>query len=82
MKLNESKHDDLIHLKFKLLETLIKHCYIDHLTGTFNCKTCKTAVHIDWHRNLAFCEMHIFSPIGMINIDDLYKNLINSFLRD
>ena len=45
-------------LNHELLDTLIKFCYIDTLTGSFHCKKCNSIVHIDWYRTLAFCSYH------------------------
>jgi len=51
-------NDSLKKQKYKLLDGLLEKCYIDALTGQFYCKKCKTAVHVDWHENLAFCPVH------------------------
>ena len=62
-KSNTITNKNLTKLKYKLFKILLENCYIDQFSGTFYCKQCKSIVHIDWHRNLAFCESHIFSHI-------------------
>lgn len=59
--------------KQKFFEQLLENCYIDHLSGNFHCKKCKTIVHIDWYRNLAFCRSHIISAVGITHIEEIYK---------
>lgn len=73
MKKEVISYDDLAEEKHKFLDNLLKNSYIDHFTGHFYCKKCKSLVHVDWHRNLAFCKAHIFSRFGITYIEELYK---------
>ena len=70
-------YDDLSEGKHKFLDNLLQNCDIDQITGHFYCKKCKSAVHIDWYRNLAFCRVHIFSQFGITYIEELYSICIN-----
>ena len=62
----EKKHHEF-------LDQLLQNCNIDRETGKFYCKKCQNLVHIDWHRDLAFCGVHIISRIGVTYIEELYK---------
>ena len=64
---------DLPEGKHKFLDNLLKNCLIDRFTGHFYCKKCRSLVHIDWYRNLAYCKAHIFSRFGITYIEELYK---------
>lgn len=55
------------------LDQLLINCYVDDRTGRFHCKKCKNLVHVDWHRLLAFCSVHIMSRFGITYIEELYK---------
>lgn len=55
----------------EFLDQLLRNCYIDETTGKFYCKKCKNLVHIDWHRNLGCCSVHIFSRFGVAYLQDL-----------
>ena len=68
--------------KHKFLEILLTNCYIDHYSGRLYCKKCKSVVHVDWYRNLAFCETHIFSKFGITHIEELYKINIRNEIND
>lgn len=59
--------------KQEFLDKLLENCNIDSLTGQFYCKKCKNPVNVDWHRNLAFCRVHIISRIGVTYIEELYN---------
>ena len=65
--------ENIIAEKHEFLEILLKNCFIDNCSGCLYCKKCKSIVHVDWYRNLAFCETHIFSKFGVTHIGDLYK---------
>jgi len=64
---------DLKKGKHEFLDKLLENCTIDEVSGRFYCKKCQNLVHIDWHRDLAFCGVHIISRIGVTYIEELYK---------
>lgn len=64
---------DLKEEKREFLDKLLENCTIDEESGRFYCKSCKNLVHVDWHRNLAFCGVHIISRIGITYIEELYN---------
>ena len=51
--------------KHEFLDKLLENCDIDESTGQLYCKKCKNLVRVDWHRNLAFCGIHIISRAGI-----------------
>jgi len=57
----------------EFLDQILENCYIDDTTGKFYCKRCKNLVHIDWHRNLACCSVHIISRFGIAYLQELPK---------
>ena len=73
MKKEAIDSNDLVEMKHQFLDNLLMNCDIDHFTGQFFCKKCKSLVYIDWYRNLAFCRTHIFHRFGITYIKELYK---------
>ena len=51
--------------KYEFLSRLLENCGIGESTDQLYCKRCRTLVHIDWSRELAFCKMHIISRSGV-----------------
>ena len=64
---------DLIKQEHNFLDILLENCDINPSTGQFYCKRCKNLVHIDWHRKIAFCDIHIISLFGVTYIDELFN---------
>lgn len=64
---------DLRKEEHEFLDKLLENCNIDEVTGQFYCKRCKKLVHVDWHRNLAFCGVHIISRVGLTYVEELYN---------
>ena len=62
----------LIKEKHEFLDKLLENCDID-AGGQFYCKKCKNLVRVDWHRNLAFCETHIISRVGVTCLEEIYN---------
>lgn len=65
--------EDLMKEKHEFLDRLLENCIIDESTGQLYCKKCKNLVRVNWHRNLAFCGIHIISCIGVTYIEELYN---------
>jgi len=63
---------DMMKEKHTFLDRLLENCDIDS-TGQFYCKKCKNLVRVDWHRNIAFCGIHIISRVGVLYIEELYN---------
>jgi len=57
----------------KFFNKILENCYINALTGKLQCKKCHGVIHIDWHRNKAFCTNHVISQFGIAYFEKSYE---------
>jgi len=63
--------EDVNKQNHEFLDIILGNSDIDPNTGQLYCKRCKNLLHIDWHRKLASCGIHIISRFGVTYFEEL-----------
>ena len=62
--------EDINKQNHEFLEIILGNCDINPNTGQFHCKRCRNLLHIDWHRKIASCGIHIISQFGITYFEE------------